>query len=369
AAVTVPVFILPGHVDRCISLELGYGRWAAGPVGDGVGSNVYPLRTSTRPWFAPAAAIAATAERTPLAVTQEHWRQHDRQIAMAAALDDYRRDPDFTRERWQPEQTMLPPQFENFFQWGMTIDTMICSGCSACVIACQAENNVPSVGAEDVRRNREMHWLRIDLYREGSEDDPRYINQPMLCQHCANAPCEYVCPVYATQHSPDGLNEMIYNRCIGTRFCSNNCPYKVRRFNWFNFTRDTPPTRQLQYNPNVTVRDRGVMEKCTYCVQRIRAADIAVRKQHRDIRPGEVVTACQQACPTGAIQFGRLDHDQTLNVQWRGESRHYAVLSQLGTRPRTVYLAKIWNPSPDLPMQLGEGDPERDPERDPEGDR
>ena len=170
----------------------------------------------------------------------------------------------------------------------------------------------------------------------------------MLCQHCANAPCEYVCPVYATQHSPDGLNEMIYNRCIGTRFCSNNCPYKVRRFNWFDFTEHTPPSRQLQYNPDVTVRDRGVMEKCTYCVQRIRTADIAARKQRRDLRPGEVTTACQQACPTGAIQFGRLDHDQTLNVQWRGEHRHYAVLSQLGTRPRTVYLAKIWNPSPDL---------------------
>jgi molybdopterin-containing oxidoreductase family iron-sulfur binding subunit len=364
ASVTVPVFILPGHADRCISLELGYGRWAAGPIGDGVGSNVYPLRTSARPWFAPAAAVASASARRPLAITQEHWRQHDREVAMAATLDDYRRDPDFTRERWQPEATMLPPQFENFFQWGMTIDTMICSGCSACVIACQAENNIPTVGAEDVRGNREMHWLRIDLYRTGSDDDPRYVNQPMMCQHCANAPCEYVCPVYATQHSPDGLNEMIYNRCVGTRFCSNNCPYKVRRFNWFNFTRTTPPSRRLQYNPNVTVRDRGVMEKCTYCVQRIRAADIAAREQHRDIRPGEVTTACQQACPTGAIQFGRLDHEQTLNVQWRGERRHYAVLSQLGTRPHTVYLAKIWNPSPDLPGQLGE-DPERgDPERD-----
>jgi Fe-S-cluster-containing dehydrogenase component len=352
-AVTVPVFILPGCADRCVSLELGYGRWAAGPVGDGVGANVYPLRTSGRPWFAPAAAIAATGERRELAITQEHWRQHDRPIALAATLDDYRGDPDFTRERWQTEPTMLPAQFESFVQWGMTIDTMICSGCSACVIACQAENNVPSVGAEAVRRNREMHWLRIDLYREGSEDDPRYVNQPMLCQHCANAPCEYVCPVYATQHSPDGLNEMIYNRCIGTRFCSNNCPYKVRRFNWFDFTEGTPRTRQLQYNPSVTVRSRGVMEKCTYCVQRIRAADIAARKERRDVRPGEVVTACQQACPTGAIQFGRLDHDQTLNVQWRGEHRHYAVLNQLGTRPRTVYLAKIWNPSSDLPVPVG----------------
>jgi molybdopterin-containing oxidoreductase family iron-sulfur binding subunit len=371
ATATVPVFILPGHADRCVSLELGYGRWAAGPVGDGVGSNVYPLRSSARPWFAPAAAIAATGERQPLAVTQEHERQHGRPIALAAALDDYRRDPDFTQDHWQPEPTMLAPQFETFFQWGMTIDTMICSGCSACVIACQAENNVPSVGAEGVRRNREMHWLRIDTYREGRADDPRFIHQPMLCQHCANAPCEYVCPVYATQHSPDGLNEMIYNRCIGTRFCSNNCPYKVRRFNWFDFTEGTPPIRQLQYNPNVTVRSRGVMEKCTYCVQRIRAADIAARKDRRDIRPGEVVTACQQACPTGAIQFGRLDHEQTLNVQWRGEHRHYAVLNQLGTRPKTVYLAKIWNPSPDLPVELGDPPDPTDPggEDPAQGDR
>jgi Fe-S-cluster-containing dehydrogenase component len=351
-AVTAPVFVQPGCVDRCVSLELGYGRWAAGPVADGVGSNVYPLRTSALPWFAPAAAIAATGEVRDLAITQEHWRQHDRQIAMEATLDAYRRDPEFTRERWQPEPTMLRPQFADFPQWGMTIDTMICSGCSACVIACQAENNVPCVGADGVRRNREMHWLRIDTYREGGDDDPRFIHQVMLCQHCANAPCEYVCPVYATQHSPDGLNEMIYNRCVGTRFCSNNCPYKVRRFNWFDFTEDTPRSLQLQYNPSVTVRSRGVMEKCTYCVQRIRAADIAAREQRRDLRPGEVTTACQQACPTGAIQFGRLDHEQTLNVQWRGEHRHYAVLSQLGTRPRTVYLAKIWNPA----QGAGEGD-------------
>jgi molybdopterin-containing oxidoreductase family iron-sulfur binding subunit len=349
--VTLPVVILPGHADRCVSLELGFGRWAAGSVGDGVGSNVYPLRMSDRPWFAPAAAIATTGRRRELAITQQHARQHGRPIALAATLDDYRRDPEFTHEQWQAEATMLAPQFESTPKWGMTIDTTICSGCSACVIACQAENNVPTVGADQVRRNREMHWLRIDLYREGSEDDPRYVHQPMMCQHCENAPCEYVCPTYATQHSPDGLNEMIYNRCIGTRFCSNNCPYKVRRFNWFDFTEDTPRTRQLQYNPNVTVRSRGVMEKCTYCVQRIRTAEIAARKQHRDIRPGEVTTACQQACPTGAIQFGRLDHDQTVNVQRRGEHRHYAVLNELGTRPHTVYLAKIWNPSADLPIQ------------------
>jgi molybdopterin-containing oxidoreductase family iron-sulfur binding subunit len=226
----------------------------------------------------------------------------------------------------------------------MTIDTTICSGCSACVIACQAENNIPVVGADAIRRNREMHWLRIDTYRVERDDGVSVIHQPMLCQHCENAPCEYVCPTYATQHSPDGLNEMTYNRCIGTRFCSNNCPYKVRRFNWFNLTNDTPATRRLQFNPNVTVRARGVMEKCSYCVQRIRGAEIKSREELRDIRPDEVKTACQQACPTGAIQFGRLDHTETTNVQWRDEPRHYAVLNELGARPKTLYLAKIWNP-------------------------
>jgi molybdopterin-containing oxidoreductase family iron-sulfur binding subunit len=348
ATVTVPVFVDPGCADRSVSLELGYGRWAAGPVADNVGTNVYPLRSQAAPWFVPAREITPTGATHDLANTQEHWRQHDRKIAMHATLDEYRRDPGFTRERWEPEPTMLPSYFESFPRWGMTIDTMICSGCSACVIACQAENNVPSVGAEGVRRNREMHWLRIDTYREQRGGELAVIHQPMLCQHCENAPCEYVCPVYATQHSPDGLNEMIYNRCIGTRFCSNNCPYKVRRFNWFDFTEGTPESRRLQYNPSVTVRARGVMEKCTYCVQRIRAADIAARKERREIRPGEVMTACQQACPTGAIQFGLLEHEHTVNVQRRGEPRHYAVLGNLGTRPKTVYLAKIWNPDPQL---------------------
>ncbi len=190
-----------------------------------------------------------------------------------------------------------------------------------------------------------MHWLRIDTYREATADDEvQFIHQPMLCQHCEHAPCEYVCPTYATQHSPDGLNEMIYNRCIGTRFCSNNCPYKVRRFNWFDYTEDTPRRQQLQFNPGVTVRARGVMEKCTYCVQRIRGAEIGARRERRELRPGEVVTACAQACPTGAITFGLLHHRDTDVVAWRAEPRAYAVLHDLGTRPRTIYLAKITNP-------------------------
>jgi molybdopterin-containing oxidoreductase family iron-sulfur binding subunit len=228
----------------------------------------------------------------------------------------------------------------------MTIDTTICTGCSSCVIACQAENNVPVVGVDGVRRGREMHWLRIDTYVTEAAHGPEVVHQPMLCQHCEQAPCEYVCPVFATTHSPDGLNEMTYNRCVGTRFCSNNCPYKVRRFNWFSYDRPASLSA-LQHNPDVTVRARGVMEKCTYCVQRIRGAEIAARVEQRPIAPGEVVTACQQACPTGAIQFGALQHASTPMVQWRRAPRLYGALHELGTRPRTMYLAKIRNPDPE----------------------
>jgi Fe-S-cluster-containing dehydrogenase component len=348
ASIELPVYVQPGHADNCISLELGYGRWAGGEVADRVGANVYDVVPAATPWGA-VGTVEPTGRRREIAHTQEHWTLHDRKIVFDATLDEYRRAPDeLTRERWGDEPTMLPPVFPDIPKWGMTIDTTICSGCSACVIACQAENNVPVVGSEGVIRNREMHWLRIDTYRKDKADGGvEFIHQPMLCQHCENAPCEYVCPTYATQHSPDGLNEMTYNRCIGTRFCSNNCPYKVRRFNWFNLTNNTSATERLQFNPNVTVRGRGVMEKCSYCVQRIRGAEIVARREHRDIRPNEVTTACQQACPTNAIQFGRLDHEQTTNVQWRREPRHYGVLSDLGTQPKTVYLAKIWNPNPD----------------------
>jgi molybdopterin-containing oxidoreductase family iron-sulfur binding subunit len=233
----------------------------------------------------------------------------------------------------------------------MTIDLSMCTGCSACVVACQAENNVLVVGKEQVRRGRLMHWIRIDAYDVHAPEE-RVLHQPMLCQHCEKAPCEVVCPVNATVHSPDGLNEMVYNRCVGTRFCSNNCPYKVRRFNWFNWNEHEPANAgsvMLQRNPEVSVRERGVMEKCSYCVQRIRAAEISAREDdHRALRPGEVVTACQQACPSRAISFDSLTHADTPMLQWRKQARSYAALHETGVQPRTMYLARIHNPNPEL---------------------
>ncbi|HTL32031.1 MAG TPA: 4Fe-4S dicluster domain-containing protein [Kofleriaceae bacterium] len=339
----LPAYVMPGHAENCVSLELGYGRWVAGPVGSGVGYNAFALRQRSALGAAPA-RVTATGRHKKLAATQTHFDQLGREIALAATADAYRANPDFTKPHRADPESMLPAAFAGVPAWGMTIDTAICTGCSACVVACQAENNVPVVGRQGVIDSRAMHWLRIDTYREVRGDAVEVVHQPMLCQHCENAPCEYVCPTYATQHSPDGLNEMIYNRCIGTRFCSNNCPYKVRRFNWFDYTEDTPKTERLQRNPNVTVRARGVMEKCTFCVQRIRGAEIAARKGKRDIRPNEVATACQQACPTGAIKFGLLSHDGTEMVELRKQPRLYFVLNELGTRPRTAYLAKITNP-------------------------
>ena len=340
-----PALIQAGTADDSISIALGYGHSAGAGVGRAVGVNAFRLRTSRTGAFSLGLEVEPTGERRPLARTQEVFDEGDREIALAATLGRYRAHPDFTARHRGPLPSLLPDLTSGQPQWGMTIDTMICSGCSACVVACQAENNVPIVGPQGVLDHREMHWLRIDTYQGGSAAAPGFVHQPMLCQHCEKAPCEYVCPTYATSHSPDGLNEMTYNRCIGTRFCSNNCPYKVRRFNWFDYTEDAPALVQLGRNPNVTVRARGVMEKCTFCVQRIRSAEIQSRMERRAIRPGEVVTACQQACPTGAIQFGALHHGDTEVVVRRREDRAYEVLHELGTRPRTIYLARITNPA------------------------
>jgi molybdopterin-containing oxidoreductase family iron-sulfur binding subunit len=345
--VEAPVLIVPGQADETISIALGYGQTGPDLVGRGVGVNAYRLREDDQS-AARQVRVRVTEREEKLAVTQNHSDPRGRPLGLIATLEEYREHPELTaRLRGEPPTLFPIYKPSQGPQWAMTIDTSICTGCSACVIACQAENNVPVVGKEEVERGREMHWLRIDRYYTGEAEAPRVVNQPMLCQHCETAPCEYVCPVNATVHSPDGLNEMVYNRCIGTRFCSNNCPYKVRRFNWFEFT-GLPTTEQLARNPDVTVRERGVMEKCTYCVQRIRRSEMQARVERRSIEPGEVVTACQQSCPTGAIQFGALEHADTAMVQWRKEGRTYGALNELGTRPRTQYLTRIVNPNPEV---------------------
>jgi molybdopterin-containing oxidoreductase family iron-sulfur binding subunit len=350
--VRAPVLVVPGHADDAVTVHLGWGRRGAESLTRGAGFDAGVLRTTAGPSFASGLAVhKVPGERYPLARTQGHFDAHDRRVALTATIAEYRARPGFTAAEKGDLPSVLAPVDMSGEQWAMTIDLSICTGCSACVVACQAENNILVVGKPEVLNGREMQWIRIDTYQRGDPDDPRVVHEPMLCQHCERAPCEYVCPVNATVHSPDGLNEMVYNRCVGTRFCSNNCPYKVRRFNWFDWNEREPAnagTVTLQRNPEVTVRQRGVMEKCTYCVQRIRGAEIRARVADREIRPGEVVTACQEACPTQAIQFGSLRHRDTKMVQWREEARSFQVLHELGTRPRTQYLARIDNPSPEI---------------------
>jgi molybdopterin-containing oxidoreductase family iron-sulfur binding subunit len=328
----VPALVVPDAADGTITLELGHGQ--QGPaIAAGIGTDVYGLGDT----LLLRGSVTAAAGMRVIPRTQRWMSTEGREIAPVAKLTTLRRDPALTEHMRGDLPSLLPPRHFTGVQWGMSIDTSICTGCSACMVACQAENNIPTVGPADVARGRAMHWIRIDRY---NALEP--VNQPMLCQHCEDAPCEYVCPVNATDHSPDGLNEQIYNRCVGTRFCSNNCPYKVRRFNWFAYEKHDD--RALQYNPDVTVRSRGVMEKCTYCVQRIRGAEHRALVERRNVKPGEVVTACQAACPTGAIQFGELAEQGTPFAAMRKDARRFQALHDLGTRPRTEYLAKITNP-------------------------
>jgi molybdopterin-containing oxidoreductase family iron-sulfur binding subunit len=351
AEVELPVWIVPGQAEETVVVHLGYGRRTAGRVGTGVGADVYPLRTSAASGFAAGATLAASGRRHRLAQTQDHGTMEGRPIVREAALEEWRKEP-----RFAPEAVEIPKsdplwkqhEYKKGPQWGMAIDLNACTGCNACVVACQSENNVPVVGHEQVRRGREMHWLRVDRYFSGPAESPEMVFQPMPCQQCENAPCEQVCPVAATVHTEDGLNSMVYNRCIGTRYCSNNCPYKVRRFNFFNYTKDTPELLKMAANPEVTVRSRGVMEKCTYCVQRIQAARIDAKMAERAPADGDVKTACQQTCPTQAITFGDILDSESKVSQSKANSRNYILLEELGNKPRTSYLARIRNPHPDL---------------------
>ncbi len=349
-ALRVPAMILPGHADNSITLPLGYGRTRCGRVGRGVGHNVYPLRTSDALWIASGVEVKKTSGRYSFSLTQEHHSMEGRPIVKEATLKEFREDPHFAHKTHHELFSLYPEHaYDKGNQWGMVVDLNACIGCNACLLACQAENNIPIVGKKEVARGREMHWIRLDRYFSGPEEDPAVVYQPMACQQCENAPCENVCPVAATVHSPEGLNDMAYNRCVGTRYCANNCPYKVRRFNFLEWHKDLDQMQRMQFNPDVTVRMRGVMEKCTYCVQRIQEVKIKAKAEgRRPIRDGEILTACQQTCPAEAIVFGNINDPASKVSQLKKQDRNYAVLEELNVKPRTTYLAKVRNPNPEL---------------------
>ncbi|MCC6811009.1 MAG: TAT-variant-translocated molybdopterin oxidoreductase [Deltaproteobacteria bacterium] len=368
-SVEAAVWVQPGLADDTVVIALGYGRTAELSVASGAGFNVYPLRSSDAQWLESGAKVEKAAGAYSLANTQDHHFiapptilgsvQKPRPVVREATLDEYKKDP-----RFADKQVPHPPLVSLFKErayeghaWAMSIDLSTCTGCNVCTIACQAENNIPVVGKDQVRRGREMHWIRLDRYfanqtlTDASEIDtanPRVVHQPMACHHCENAPCEQVCPVTATPHSPEGLNDMQYSRCIGTRYCANNCPYKVRRFNFLAFHEKDPEVRAMAHNPDVTVRMRGVMEKCSYCVQRINKGKIAAKLENRKVKDGDVVPACAQACPSDAIVFGDMNDPQSRVSKLRKEARRYDLLAELNTKPRTTYLARVRNPHPQL---------------------
>jgi molybdopterin-containing oxidoreductase family iron-sulfur binding subunit len=351
-SVRAAVWILPGHADDAVTLHLGYGRTRAGRVGNYAGCNAYLLRRSDARWFGAGAELRKTGERYRLSSTQHHHSMEGRPLVLEGTAAQYASEPDFVQKQvHDPKKqglSLYPDYAYTGNAWGMVIDLTACVGCNACVTACQAENNIPIVGKVQVGNGREMHWIRVDRYFSGSLDEPEVAHQPVPCMHCENAPCEVVCPVAATVHSDEGLNDMVYNRCVGTRYCSNNCPYKVRRFNFLKYNDDETPVLKMLRNPDVTVRMRGVMEKCTYCVQRINSARIAAEKEGRAIRDGEILTACQQVCPTRAIVFGNLNDPASEVARMRASKLNYGLLEELNTRPRTSYLARLRNPNPEL---------------------
>jgi molybdopterin-containing oxidoreductase family iron-sulfur binding subunit len=357
AEIEAPVWILPGQPEDTVTLHLGFGRTNAGIVGNNVGYNAYALRPSWALWQGTGMRVTPTGRTTMLASTQVHFSMEGREPVRVATIDRYQANPEAAFEELveTPGQELsMYPQFPYpNYRWGMAIDNNACVGCNACVVACQSENNVPVVGKEQVLRSREMHWLRIDNYYHGGERDaanpegPYF--EPLMCVHCEVAPCEPVCPVHATVHTADGLSAMVYNRCIGTRYCSNNCPYKVRRFNFFRYQDWETEQFKMMRNPEVTVRSRGVMEKCSYCVQRIQTAKIDASRRGDRVRDGEVITACQAACPTEAIIFGDLN-DQNARVTriLAVSKRQYPLLGELNTQPRTRHLGVLRNPNPEI---------------------
>jgi molybdopterin-containing oxidoreductase family iron-sulfur binding subunit len=349
--VELVTWVLPGQADNTVTLQLGWGRKQAGRYGNGAGFDVYPLRTTEGFGFAEGISLQKTGKRYKVSQTQETHSMQGRPIALDATYEEYKQNPQFADFK-SPTLSTLPLWTEVKYEghkWSLVIDLNACSGCNACLVACQAENNVSTVGKEQVARGRDMYWLRLDRYFVGEDENaPQVAFQPVGCQHCEEAPCENVCPVNATAHSPEGLNDMAYNRCIGTRYCMNNCPYKVRRFNFLDFTGQVPETVRMQFNPNVSVRMRGVMEKCSYCVQRIQEAKISARRDGRQLRDGDIKTACQQACPSGCISFGDLNDPSSRVAKLTKLDRQYKLLPEIGTQPRTSYLAKIRNPNPEM---------------------
>jgi molybdopterin-containing oxidoreductase family iron-sulfur binding subunit len=410
----IAALVSPGHADNSVTIPLGYGRKQTGPVGEEAGFNGYLLRTSSTPHFIVAdgqavesVKVAKVGRTYPFSITQEHFSIDGRGLVREATLEHYREDNEFVNKIGMSSE--LPPQIPSLYshppliapqQWGMTVDLNVCTGCSACVVACQAENNIPIVGKLQVAHGRVMHWIRIDRYYASVKpfnqdngdwpENPEIVHEPMMCQHCENAPCETVCPVNATVHSEDGLNVMAYNRCVGTRYCSNNCPFKVRRFNYFDYnqrpvgkkkiagafgiykeylapltTKGAPDIVKLQKNPNVTVRMRGVMEKCTYCVQRIEEAKIAAHVRagaspDTRIPRDSFTTACAQACPTEAIVFGDIKDPESRVSKLKTQDRNYRLLEYLNVNTRASYLARIRNPNPKMPdaKNIGVASPE-----------